>query len=105
MKNTWRNRFDALLENRTRRAIALALAIIVTFTTTYSLVLPAITLEKETAETMSGVSLGGNEREENASTSSPGEQAGDTDTVSFDAEAKNEDGMVMAEPAELIISL
>lgn len=92
MKNTWKDRFDLIFENRIRRAIALALAVVVTFTTTYSLVLPAITLEKETAETMSGINLGGNEQGGDVSASSPGDDSGDAGTVSFDAEAKNDDG-------------
>ncbi len=62
MEKKLRELFDRLVENRLRRAIALTLAIIVTFTTTYALVLPAITLEKDTAETMSGVSMGDNEQ-------------------------------------------
>ena len=92
MKNTWKDRFDSIFENRIRRAIALALAVVVTFTTTYSLALPAITLEKETAETMSGINLGGNEQGGDVSASSPGDDSGDAGTVSFDAEAKNDDG-------------
>ena len=47
MDRKLRELFDKLLENRVRRAVALTLAIVVTFTTTYSLVLPAITLEKD----------------------------------------------------------
>ena len=99
MEQMLRKLFDMILESRTRRVIALALAIVVTFTTTYSLVLPAITLEKDSAETMSGVSMGRNEQEGDTSTSSDGEESeesdsegGDADTVAFDAEAKNEDG-------------
>ena len=63
---------DRLLDNRMRRAVALVLAIIVTFTTTYTLILPAITLEKDTAETMSGISMGGNEQSGDTSTSVDG---------------------------------
>ena len=95
MKNPWKNRFDALLESRTKRAVALVLAIIVTFSTTYSMVLPAITLEKNTAETTPGISMGGNEQERDTSASSEEkdpQNADDTDTVSFDAAAKNGDG-------------
>lgn len=99
MGNQLKELFDKLVENRMRRAIALTLAIIVTFTTTYALVLPAITLEKDTAETMSGVSMGGNEQNGDTSTSSEEEEPSkgnsddsNTDTVSFDADAKNEDG-------------
>ena len=99
MEKKLREFFDKLLENRMRRAVALVLAIIVTFTTTYTLVLPAITLEKDTAETMSGVSLGGNEQDGDTSTSTESEDSDDSglddsnnETVAFDAEAKNEDG-------------
>ena len=96
MEKKLREFFDKLLENRMRRAVALVLAIIVTFTTTYTLVLPAITLEKDTAETMSGVSLGGNEQDGDTSTSTESEDSDDSglddsnnETVAFDAEAKN----------------
>lgn len=58
-----RKLFDKIVENRMRRAIALTLAIIVTFTTTYALVLPAISLDKSTAETSPGVSMGGDRKE------------------------------------------
>ena len=99
MGNQLKELFDKIVENRMRRAIALTLAIIVTFTTTYALVLPAITLEKDTAETMSGVDMGGNEQNGDTSTSSEKEESSkddsdssEADTVSFDAEAKNEDG-------------
>ena len=61
MGNKLKKLFDQLGENRMRRAIALTLAVIVTFTTTYALILPAISLEKRTVETVSGVSMGGNE--------------------------------------------
>ena len=91
--------FNKLLENRLHRVIALLLAVVVTFTTTYTLVLPAITLDMETSETMSGISLGGNEQSKDA-LASPGEDESDAqdaddsdaETVAFDAEAKNEDG-------------
>ena len=99
MEKKLRELINKLLENRMRRAVALVLAIIVTFTTTYTLVLPAITLEKDTAETMSGVSLGGNEQDGVTSALKDAEDSDDSglddsnnETVAFDAEAKNEDG-------------
>ena len=99
MGNQLKELFDKLFENRVRRAIALMLAIVVTFTTTYALVLPAISLDKDTAETISGVDMGGNEQNGDTSTSSEKEESSkddsdssEADTVSFDAEAKNEDG-------------
>ena len=99
MERILREFFNKLLENRLHRVIALLLAVVVTFTTTYTLVLPAITLDMETSETMSGISLGGNEQSKDAS-ASPGEDDSDAqdaddsdaETVAFDAEAKNEDG-------------
>ena len=66
---------DKIVENRMRRAIALTLAVVVTFTTTYALILPAVTLEKDTAETMSGVSLGENGQKGDVSTASEKEEA------------------------------
>ena len=97
MKDLLRGRLGRLLENRMRRSVALALAIIVTFSTTYSLVLPAITLEKDTAETMSGVSLSENGQVRDTSAFPPEAEPSDpsdrgAEAVSFDAEAKNEDG-------------
>ena len=46
------------MKNRTRRHFALALAGIVVFTTTYSLILPALTLENNTASKMAGLKTG-----------------------------------------------
>lgn len=99
MERKWRELVGRLFENRIRRMLALILAIIVTFTTTYALVLPAITLEKDTSETMSGVSMGGNEQKGDTSSPSRKEGADESgsadskrDTVAFDAEAKNEAG-------------
>ena len=96
MKNLLRERLDQLLENSTRREIALARAVILAFSTTYSLVRPAITLEKGTAETMSGMSLSDNGQQGNTSTSSSEEDSGDSETVSFDAETKNKAGKTEA---------
>lgn len=70
MEKKLRERLNALMDGRTRRAIALVLAAVVTFSTTYSLVLPAISLEKDTAETMNGVSMGANGQKEEVSASS-----------------------------------
>ena len=44
--------------NKARRTIALVLALIVTFSATYLMVLPAVTLEKDVASTMTGLDLG-----------------------------------------------
>ncbi len=49
---------DQLMKNKVRRTIALVLAIFVTFVTSYSLVLPAITLDQTIAEDMPGLDLG-----------------------------------------------
>lgn len=99
MEKKRRDLLNKIIESRIRRAIALVLAVIVTFTMTYSLVLPAITLEKDSADTMPGISMGGNSQEEDASTSTEGKDSGESslnggyaDTVAFDAEAKNKDG-------------
>ena len=96
---------ELLFHGRARRTAALTLAVLVTFTTVYSLVLPAITLEKEIAETMSGVSLGGNEQgtepadtldEGAAESGAPAEESTD-DPAEPDAEAN---GAEQLEPAE-----
>ena len=93
-----RKLIDRIPGNGMRRTIALILTIIITFTTTYSLVLPAITLEKDTAETMSGISMRENGQRGDISASSEeeiesasGTETGSTDPVAFDAEAKDED--------------
>ena len=50
-----RNILQSILQNRVRRGVALILAFIITFSTTYALVLPAITLEHDAAESMAGM--------------------------------------------------
>ena len=75
MGNKLTEMIEKIVENRMRRAIALTLAVVVTFTTTYALILPAVTLEKDTAETMSGVSLGENGQKGDVSTVSEKEEA------------------------------
>ena len=50
-----RSILQRILQNRVRRGVALILAFIVTFSTTYALVLPAITLEQNAAESMAGM--------------------------------------------------
>ena len=86
-----RKLIDRIPGNGMRRTIALILTIIITFTTTYSLVLPAITLEKDTAETMSGISMRENGQRGDISASSEeeiesaaGTETGSTDPVAFD---------------------
>ena len=86
MQKKLREIFDMLLESRRRKALALTLAIIVTFSTTYTLVMPAITLEKDTAETMSGFSMGGNEQDGDALTSSKGVDSGESGETVLPAE-------------------
>ena len=46
------------MKDRTRRYFAMALAGVVVFTTTYALILPAITLEREEAARMPGMTVG-----------------------------------------------
>ena len=92
---------DFVIRGKGRRSVAFALAVFITFTTSYALILPAITLEKDTADSTPGISMGGNEQDGDTSTD-PGSEdpsAGDSDekdtdadTVAFDAEAKNESG-------------
>lgn len=99
MKKKMRDIFNLLAENRMHQAIALTLAVVVTFSTTYALVLPAVTLEKDIAETMAGINMSRNEQDEAPSASSETDDSNDgvstgsdTETVAFDAEAKNEAG-------------
>ena len=46
-----------LMEWGPRKAFAMAMAVVVVFTTTYSLILPAITIERQTAEQTPGIAL------------------------------------------------
>ena len=93
---------ELIMKSGIRRRIAFFLAVVVTFTTVYSLLLPAITLEKETAETMSGIDPGngggsagksgpddGDESDSELSGGSDGKEDS-VDTVSYDAEIEGE---------------
>ena len=96
-------------EGRHYRKLALILAVVVTFTTVYSLVLPAVTLTRSASERMAGIDLGSSaSRQENARQnetsdpapadgSDPGEAGAGRETepgtgVSFDAEVREETG-------------
>ena len=54
---------DYIARGKVRAAIALILAIIVAFSTAYSLVLPSVSLSYDTAETMAGIDLGKSSRQ------------------------------------------
>ena len=60
---------DRIILNRYRKGFLLALALVVTFISTYTLVLPAITLEKNVASSTPGVDLNGSDSREETSVS------------------------------------
>ena len=77
-----RNILQYILQNRVRRGIALILAFIITFSTTYALVLPAITLEHDAAESMAGMDHSSAHDSYSASDNSSGSDSGSGDSSS-----------------------
>ena len=84
-----KNWMDLVFRSRTRRTIAFILAIIVTFTTTYSLVLPAITLSRDSAESMAGIDLGSSSQVGNTSSSQDAADSGEESDTESDLGTSN----------------
>jgi len=87
-------KINAITENlRNWKGIAVALAAVVVFMTTYLLILPAVTLDEETAEAQGGIQVSASE--ETADVQDPAEQ---------DADVVNAEGadVVEAEVADVI---
>ena len=77
------NKFiDLFLRGRVGRCLMLTLALVVTFITTYALILPAITLERDVASSFSGMDLGRSESSSGSSESSSSSESGGGDSDS-----------------------
>ena len=90
---------QSILQNRVRRGAALILAIIVTFSTTYSLVLPAITIEKSVAESSPGMSMSGSEGTGSSSESGDASDDGGESSDSESAGSSDSEGSGSTEVA------
>ncbi len=71
-----------ILKGRVGRCLMLTLALLVTFITTYMLILPAITLEQDVAASFSGLDLGRSESSSGSSESSSSSESGGGDSDS-----------------------